>query len=164
MQEFYLQNLQLPYVQAAEAGASNIMSMVLGGLALDLRLHSQAEMQVLYPLLAQRLGSEGAALAQRSLAVSWRCHDCCQVLSQFSMFSLVLLASQTGCAWCITVQEHAMVEQSIADMLVLRNHPEALVTRVKQAQTEASSKKPLSRYRFSIACKIQETHPAASID
>ena len=56
--------------QAAEAGAANIMSMVTGALALDLRLHAEAEMQVLYPVLSTRLGAEGAALAQRALAVS----------------------------------------------------------------------------------------------
>ncbi|GAB4816328.1 hypothetical protein N2152v2_003374 [Parachlorella kessleri] len=90
------------FFQAAQAGATNIMEMVLGALALDLRLHSQAEMQVLYPILAERLGDSGAAWAQRSL------------------------------------QEHAMVEQSIADCLALRADPtnEALVTRVKQMQQE----------------------------
>ncbi len=69
----------------------------------ELRLHSQAEIQVLYPVLTQRLGpGEGAVLAQRALA------------------------------------EHAMVEASIEEMLRLRGSgdKDALIARVKQAQTE----------------------------
>lgn len=61
------------FFQAAEANATHIMTLVVGALALELRLHSQAEVQVLYPVLAQRLGNEGCVLAQRALAVS----DCC---------------------------------------------------------------------------------------
>jgi hypothetical protein len=82
------------------AQAFHIMSLVAGALALELRLHSHAEMMVLYPITVGRLGAEGAALAQRALA------------------------------------EHAMVEQSIAEILRLRSAPGELVERVKQAQIE----------------------------
>ena len=61
------------FFQAAESGATNIMALVVGAIALELRLHSQAEVQVLYPVLATRLGTEGHALAQRALAVSYIC-------------------------------------------------------------------------------------------
>jgi Hemerythrin HHE cation binding domain len=56
------------FFQAAEAGAVNIMELLTGAIVLELRLHSAAEMQALYPILAQRLGGEGMALTQRALA------------------------------------------------------------------------------------------------
>ncbi len=56
------------FFQAAESSAVNIMELVCGAIVLELRLHSQAEIQVLYPVFAQRLGGEGMALTQRALA------------------------------------------------------------------------------------------------
>ncbi|KAL4428340.1 hypothetical protein ABPG75_002429 [Micractinium tetrahymenae] len=56
------------FFQAAQTGNALVMDMCVCALALDMRLHSQAENMVLYPLLEARLGEAGLQWAARELA------------------------------------------------------------------------------------------------
>ncbi|KAL4420251.1 hypothetical protein ABPG77_003430 [Micractinium sp. CCAP 211/92] len=56
------------FFQAAQAGNALAMDMCVCALALAMRLHSQAENKVLYPLLESRLGEAGLQWAARELA------------------------------------------------------------------------------------------------
>ena len=56
------------FFAAAAVGADPVAALLACALAVDLKLHSAAETATLYPVLLNKLGPGGAALAQRALA------------------------------------------------------------------------------------------------